>query len=261
MTTRPRPWYYTVIQILWNYRYANTSRYYSTIAYICMIQQPPTEPEAILSLPQPRPLAYQNGCASNEEHIPAYSLNASTQPQKAQAQCQLLWDYYGAPTFPQQAGPATPVASASTATPLPPHPRHAGPLLPPPILHADKRLSPILAKPNKRHRTKSKTEWIVSTDADYQPKVGKKKKIGKPRDNSEEGGSSRPVQPIGEHRVEVLLHWFKRKSIDSLFRNGSPLVLPSEIQGRWEELVIDEGQGSLELPSNIAHKVNRPLCL
>lgn len=72
-----------------------------------------------------------------------------------------------------------------------------------------------------------------------------------------EGSSILGVSGVGENILEGdLLHWFMGESIRQLFQKGSPLVLPSKVQGKWEQLVLNGGSEELNLPPRILKNVS-----
>jgi len=85
-------------------------------------------------------------------------------------------------------------------------------------------------------------------------KAGRSKR---PRIKSVVEGSTPGVSRVGETRLEgELLPWFTKESIRQLFQQGSPLVLPSKVQGKWEQLVLNGGSQELNLPPRILQKVS-----
>lgn len=104
------------------------------------------------------------------------------------------------------------------------------------------------------------TEYLWATaisPGDYQEDGLKKAKGKRPRTKSVVEGGMPKVSGVGESPLEgELLRWFVNASIRELFRRGSPLVLPSKMQRKWEQLVLNGGSQELNLPTRIQEKVD-----
>ena len=94
------------------------------------------------------------------------------------------------------------------------------------------------------------SNWLKFTAADYAKRKEKEKIKVLQRGQAR---TAKRLDPKNADHKE-LLRWFKRASLRNLFTQGSPLVRPSEVQLKWEELRAWK-QTSLQLPSCIQDEV------
>lgn len=173
----------------------------------------------------------------------------------------------GLPTGPQPLSPSTPWP------PIEPHP--------PPVLQADPPLAVSLASsplpspgpplysaarqplppswpslPQAPHSREFR--WTTAkSPGDYQENGPKKERTKRPRTKSVVEGGIPNVSGVVESPLEGdLLLWFMKASIRQLFQRGSPLVLPSKMQRKWEQLVLNGGSQELNVPPRIQEKVS-----
>ena len=151
------------------------------------------------------------------------------------------------PTMPD---PHTPASALPLTTPLPDLQ-----FIPPQTFPTPGPSAPEPTNPTMQFR------WANSTRDDYDE--DKERLKGKGRQGQKSGAhrgtvTARPGNKSdfdSEERDKMeLLSWFKHTSVSNLFNRGSPTVLPSDVQKKWEELIAKTRQ-DLQLPRDIQSMV------
>jgi len=108
-------------------------------------------------------------------------------------------------------------------------------------------------EPSAPAPTNKRVRWTTnSTQVDYHEdsKRGKGRKAQK---CGAQRSTARPRSQLPWEEKE-LISWFKHASVSNLFKKGSPIVLPSDVQRKWEELIAERSQ-DLQLPHDIQSRV------
>jgi hypothetical protein len=92
------------------------------------------------------------------------------------------------------------------------------------------------------------TQWMAFTGSDYEKRKQRERKKATHRVLG--AHTTTRVEFMDTDTKQQLQRWFKQRSIHNLFATGSPLVLPSEIQWKWEQLKAGQLE-NLSLPSDI----------
>jgi hypothetical protein len=152
-----------------------------------------------------------------------------------QHQPEPLWGTHTSPALQLEARPNTATSPGRPAQPpkIFPPASTSGPSAPAPT--------------NKRVR------WTTNcTQVDY----NEDSKRGKGRQGQKCGARRSTARPRSQLLWEEkeLISWFKHASVSNLFKKGSPIVLPSDVQKKWEQLIAEKSQ-DLQLPHDIQSRV------
>lgn len=228
-------------------------------------------------------------CSCMSHRLTTWCQNARPSDQKAENPRQNAWpesEFEPLMAYPQTSSQLLPLSTPWAPTePYPPLPLQAGAPLafslasspsqsprPPPYPAACQPPPPSWpSHPQATHAgpTSSTAEssgtpitvlWTsIKSPGDYQEDGPKKDKRKRPRTKSSVGrGIPKAIGvPVGESVLELeLLCWFTKESLRQLFQRGSPLVLPSNVQRKWEQLVLNGGSQELNLPPSILQKAS-----